>query len=172
MATGASSFPLLFEELGNRWKAPQGHVSFWVYLILAIILAGAIGIWVEVYRAFNIDKFDATGIITAIYTYFPAIAAGSSIQLIMELDREDEKHLRSFSLFCGALILLLTLPFFSGSKSIAWLWSCGIAGALLSIWLWWIANAYSKAFQDFDPENPLGGNTKKKLHGNLQDFQT
>ena len=172
MAGATSSFPLLFAELGNRWKAPQGQVSFWVYLILAIILAGAIGVWVEVYRAFNAEKFDAAGIITAIYTYFPAIAAGSAIQLIMELDKEDEKHIRSFSLFCGALVLLLTLPFFSGTKSAGWLWSCGIAGAILSIWLWWIANAYSKAVQDFDPENPLGGNTKKKLHGDLQDFQT
>lgn len=165
-----SSFPPLLQELGRRWKAPVGQVSFWVYLTVSVIGVGAIGIWVEVSRAFDASKFDASGLITAIYTYFPAIAAGSALQLMMDASKEEHKVLRSFCMASAALVILLTLPFFRGSSNLILLWFCGGFGIIYSLWLWWITNGCSGSFHDIDPKDSLGASTNADLSGDTGGF--
>ncbi len=160
-----SSFPPLIQELGRRWKAPIGQVSFWVYLTVAVIGVGAIGIWVEVSRAVDASKFDAKGLITAIYTYFPAIAAGSALQLMMDASKEEHKFLRSFCVGSTAIVILFTLPFFRGSSNLTLLWFCGVCGVIYSLWLWWITNGCSESFLDIDPTDSLGASPDADLSG-------
>ncbi|HQV12513.1 MAG TPA: hypothetical protein PKW52_14310 [Nitrospira sp.] len=165
-----SSFPLLLQELGRRWKAPVGQVSFWVYLAVSVLGVGAIGIWVEVSRAVDASKFDANGLVTAIYTYFPAIAAGSALQLMMDASKEEHKFLRSFCVASSAIVVLLTLPFFRGSNNMILLWLCGVIGILYSLWLWWITNGCSGSFQDIDPNDSLGSSPHADLTGDTGGF--
>lgn len=165
-----SSFPLLIQELSRRWKAPIGQFSFWVYLIVSVIGVGAIGIWVEVSRAFDASKFDSNGLITAIHTYFPAIAAGSALQLMLDANKEEHKFLRSFCVASSAIVILLTIPFYRGSNNLTLLWFCGSCGILYSLWLWWITNGCSGSFQDIDPKDSLGANPNADLPGDAGGF--
>lgn len=148
----------------------MGQVSFWVYLTVSVIGVGAIGIWVEVLRALDASKFEASGLITAIYTYFPAIAAGSALQLMMDASKDEHKFLRSFCVASAAIVILLALPFFRGSNNLCLLWFCGVCGIIYSLWLWWITNGCSESFHDIDPTDSLGASTNANLSGDTGGF--
>lgn len=172
MADNHSSFSLLLNELSSRSKAPVGQFSFWVYLWVAVIGVGAIGVWVELSRALDAKEFDPNGIITAIYTYFPAIAAGSALQLLMDASKEEHKFLRSFCILSAAIIIVLLLPFFRGSSNLNLLWTFGAIGVTYSLWLWWITNGNSGSFHDVHPDDTLGGDPKESLAGDTGGFKT
>lgn len=98
---GTNSFDPLKAFLLDRLLTPLGHFSFWTYFILAIIGLGAVGVWVEVVRWKLAPEPETSGIITAIDTYFPAVAAGATLQLVMA---SREKYVRSFSILMASII--------------------------------------------------------------------
>lgn len=161
-----SSIPLLGAELKRRFLTPIGQVSFLTYFIVAIVGFGALGIWVEVARAAASTQFEPDGLLTAIYTYFPAIAAGAALQMQMDARKEHLQYLRSFCVLSWFLIFLFAIPFMNGSKAFFW----GIVGVVASLLLWWVANGVNSSFLDIDPEDSLGASPDADLSGNTDGF--
>ena len=77
-----NSFIQLGREISERFWAPFGQVSFWVALVFGVILFGALGIWVELYKELNHSSGHYENLRTAIHTFFPALAFTSTMQLI------------------------------------------------------------------------------------------
>ena len=172
MAVFKNSFAPLREFISERWNTPFGHVSFWVYFLVAIVGAGAVGIWVECVRWLLPSKNESDGVLTALYTYFPAIAAGSALQMLMDAQKSSEKHIRSFSIFCSAVTALLIFPHAFGLINISFAFLLGIFGSAFSLWLWWIANGSNPSFLDIDPSDSLGPDPKSDPAGNTGGFAT
>lgn len=115
---------------------------------------GGLGIWVEVIKHLKGEQ-NIDSILTAIYTYFPAVAFGSSMQLII---REDtRRHVRSFALLVGAILVAIAvlhgLAILKGYEFI-----CGYVGIGIATILWWCANGTDENLHDnVKPNAPLGG---------------
>ncbi len=101
------SWTMLGAYIRSQIRSPIPHFSFWVYLFVAVLGAGALGFWVEVIRLLRGDS-DTGSVLTAIYTFFPALAAGATLQ--MSLDEREKKYVISFAYLAGAVVFLLTLP--------------------------------------------------------------
>jgi hypothetical protein len=172
MASFSNSFIPLKEFVVERWKTPFGHVSFWVYLTVAIVGAGGVGIWVECVRWLLSSKNESDGVLTAIYTYFPAIAAGSALQMLLDAQKPSEKHIRSFSIFCTALAGVFVLPYALGLIKTFPAFIFGMVGSAFSLWLWWIANGSNPSFLDIDPNDSLGSDPKSDPAGDTGGYAT
>ena len=75
-----NSFSLLKRFLAERLSSPIGHFSFWAYLALAVVGFSGLGVWVEVFRLWR-GTGDTHAVLTALYTYFPAVAVSAALQL-------------------------------------------------------------------------------------------
>lgn len=168
MKAQKNSFVMLGAYLRGQLLAPVRHVSFWVYLIIAIFVAGALGIYVELFKFMN-GASDLGGLLTAIYTYFPAIAAGAGLQMMLA---EREKYVRSFAIIASTLLVLLTLLHafkVYGKPQVSLVF--GIVGIVSSTLFWWIANGGNQSFQDFDLEAPLGGAAEAEPQGDTSEYK-
>lgn len=175
---GKRHWHALGKELFDRTVKPFFHPSFVIFFIVAIIGAGALGIWIELYKYY---MSDTSGVIStgmkplrsSFASFIPAFVAATCMQLIWT--ESDKKALRAFavlvlsicmlgSIFCG-------LSNLSDEKAII----IGLCTSVLALWTWWIANANQKEFLDKDDDfmNPVGGeNLNVPLAGNLAGFQT
>jgi hypothetical protein len=162
-----SSFEQLGAFLWERLSTPVGHVSFWTYFVLAIVIFGAAGIWVEAYRFFIAPQPEPSGILTAIYTYFPAVAAGATLQLVMA---SQDKHVRSFSMFAAVVIGIAAVPHALGLVAKTASFSWGLFGTAAALLLWWIANGANQDFLDSAPVDSLGGDVTGEPSGDVGDF--
>lgn len=137
----------LYRELRDafveRTVKPFKHPSFVFFFIFAVLGFGALGIWLELYAyvypetgEFASVKTDALR--TAILTFFPAVAGTAAMQLIWA---ESSKHFRSaaFSILGAFLVvaLLISPARISNCSAIVY----GVLASILSLWVWWIANA-------------------------------
>lgn len=162
-----NSFAPLGAYLWHQLRTPLGQVSFWTYLILAVWGFGGLGVWVEVIKhvrgADNIES-----ILTAIYTYFPAVAFGSSMQLII---REDtRRHVRSFALLIGAiLVIIASLQGLELFYHYEFMWS--YIGVLIATILWWCANGSDENLHDnISPDASLGDSPASPAVGDTRGF--
>lgn len=162
-----NSFAPLKAFLLTRLETPLGHFSFWTYFILAIIGLGAVGVWVEVVRWKLAPEPETSGILTAIYTYFPAVAAGATLQLVMA---SREKYVRSFSILMASIIGAVALPHSVGLVREIGAFSWGFFGTVLALVLWWVANGTNQDFLDSTPEDSLGGNLADEPKGDTGGF--
>ena len=168
----ASSFGFLFSDLLTRFITPVGQVTFWVYLLIGIVVCGGAPIWVELFRMHTGITPDAENIRTAINCYFPAIGGAAAAQLMFAA---KPKYLLSFSVlaaFFFSISSILTLglerkPVTFGT------WLVGIVCCLLAILMWWLANGLDPTFQDnVDLDAPLGGSPDTPLAGDTTEFAT
>jgi hypothetical protein len=176
-----NTFPALGKDLRQRFLTPVGQVSFWVYLLIGVVLFGGVPIWVEVVRYFLFHPDAANpnqanphlpAIRTAINAYFPAIGCAAAIQLSFA-GMITKKYLAAFGLFTAcifagssALALIYQQPL-SDWTSLLW----GGAFSLLAILQWWIANGLDETFQDaFNPEAAVGGSPASEVKGSVEGF--
>jgi hypothetical protein len=170
-----NSFVLLGEDLRERLISPIPHFSFWVFVLLGVIVFGGVPVWVELLR-FTIGGRSAVrldSLITAVDAYFPAVGCAAAVQLAFSED--TKKYVVSFGylvtvFFAVACILMILLEqtFTAGTA-----WLSRMVLCLLAILMWWIANGLDPTFQDtLDVEAPLGGSTSSPLDGNTIGFQT
>lgn len=85
---------------------------------------------------------------------------------------KSQKYLQTFSfaMMIGATIaaLVTSLPSFS---EVAALWVASFA-CLVTLWIWWIANAFQEELLD-PPDAAVGGNAVSgKLPGDLSGYQS
>ena len=169
--TRESDWTYLKRLLKTRTVDPLSELPFLIYVFLAIILFGGLGIWTELLKYMLSDCPDLTGLITAIMTFFPTLVGATSIQLILKA--ADDKIMVSFALLilCCFLTAAILLPFFSPAHPGAAL----VIAALLSVgavWVWWFTNSEDPTFRKKQPPDaPTGGPVDKPMSGDLTGFQ-
>jgi hypothetical protein len=161
---GTGSIQLLWVYIISQFKTPCGHVSFWFYFVFAIIVLGGLGIWVELLKA--LPKSAITdGLVTSIYTYFPAVAAAAAFQI--DLDQGKKNYVRSFAL--ASLFIIFIPAIFQATGLIANRGLSLIIGAvftLAALALWWVANGKNLSLHDdFDPIDSLGADPGSAASG-------
>ena len=158
---------MLGAYIRSQVRSPIPHFSFWVYLVIAVLGAGALGFWVELIRFFR-GTSNTASVLTAVYTFFPALAAGAALQ--MSLDEREKKYVISFAYLAGTVVLLITLPWALSMGGQNWSIGLGILGTSLATLLWWIANGGNPSFQDFVPSASVGGDASTEPEGDLSQF--
>jgi len=168
MTDTKTTSPNYFHELGQYLKsqfiAPIGHPTFWLYLIIAVIGAGGLGIWVAIYQR------DVQDIVAALFTYFPAIAMASGFELILKDDQR--KFVRSTAFATAVTLILIAVLVASlprGSLSFA----LGIIGYIISLAFWWVANADNVVLHDTPAPSvaSIGGKIDQPIRGDLGDLK-
>lgn len=170
-----NSWILLWRELKKRTVEPFSHVSFVFYFLIAVIVIGGIGFWIElfnyaVYATPNAALADPLSPLrTAVITFFPALAGSACLQLVWA--ESHQKSLRAFAAFVLFLMVAIAIVIapnaVTNSSALKW----GFASSIIALWTWWIANAYQADLRDdIDPDASLGGNKDAKLSGNLNGF--
>ena len=173
--SAVNSWIKLGNALKRRTLEPFAHVSFVIYFIVAVVIIGGIGVWMELYAFFLpsaqpiASSEPLVPLRSAVVTFFPALTASACLQLIWA--ENDHKFLRSFGVLFLTLmttIALLISPHAMGNSSAL---TVGIIASMGSLWMWWIANAKQNDFLDIDSDAPLGGKaTDTELMGNLDGF--
>lgn len=168
-----NSVQKLASELKNRFAMPIGQVSFWVALVMGVIIMGGWGIWVEIIKWSYFEEDGTKGIRTAIHTYFPALACTATMQLIMV--ENDKKYLRSFGwalgviLLVASLLLLVLTSKLSDGASFFW----GALFSILAVLVWWVANGHEPMFHDTPSlDAAVGGSAAAPLKGETNGFKT
>lgn len=169
-----NSFVALGHETKARFLAPVGQVSFWVALIVGVILLGALGIWVELIKHSQSAVHDdqLTNVRTAIHTFFPALAFTSTMQLILT---DSAKYVKSAGYAVGVLLLLMAAGLLFADTRISPGASIllGALASLVSVLIWWVANGYEPMFDDgVPPDASVGGNPDTPLDGNVEGVKT
>jgi hypothetical protein len=160
-------------ELRKRFTMPMGQVSFWVALVMGVVLMGGWGIWIEIIKWSYFDEDGTKGIRTAIHTYFPALAFTATMQLIMV--EGDKKYLRSFGWALGIILLIASLFLLILTNKLSdgiSFWG-GIFFSTLAVLVWWIANGMEPMFHDTPSiDAAVGGNADAPLKGGTDGFKT
>lgn len=165
---------LLDEALGRTLK-PWRHPSFVFFFAIAVFGFSALGIWIELFNYIYPDRAvwpanRSDPLRTAILTFFPAVAGTAAMQLIWA---EAPKHFRSAAFSLLVLFLAVALLISPSRISNASAISYGTLASIISVWVWWIANANQADLLDtVDPDDSVGGNDPKiDLHGSLAEFE-
>lgn len=166
-----NGFSLLWKDLRDRTFKPVGHVTFWVYLFLGVVLCSGLGVWFEVIRyMYAAEGAKPDAILVALLTFFPALVGSSTLQMVFA---SEAKGLRAFALFLAVLFALAACWLAFGRPSdftVAMRWALFFSTA--AIWIWWIANGGDPSFRDNIPNNaPIGGDTSTPLSGSLDGFK-
>ena len=162
----------LRREIVRRTIQPVHNVSLVVSLLIAVVALGGLGIWVEVVKLLLSLTSNANGILIALSTFFPALIGSASHHLMLASTDRSDKVFVSFSYLLLVLALLsvaaitiffpthLTLCYFIATIS-----------ALLSLWIWWIANGDDPTYRSTPVDSAAGGNTERKLKGSTNGFE-
>ncbi len=164
----------LWRELKKRSVEPFSHASFVIYFVVAVIVIGGIGFWIELYSYLifaspsTAQEGSVSALRTSVITFFPALAGSACLQLVWA--ESHQKSLRAFGILflCLTTVIALAIsPAAVGNSSALLL---GFLSSIVALWIWWIANAKQKDFLDIDPDAPLGGNKDADLSGDLDGF--
>ena len=148
----------LADELAARLIEPRYSVSFVMYLFTGVVLLGGIAIWLEIVRyaiEFHNAKPNETpslsGVLTAMHTFYPALAWSATMQLVY--GDTNDKWLKALAIGFGSVTLILAV--FAMALAGVWLPLTSIViggfGTVIAIFLWWIANAPDPNLRDLMP---------------------
>ncbi|MBD8566234.1 hypothetical protein IFU01_18405 [Oxalobacteraceae sp. CFBP 8763] len=152
-------WPALGRELVSRTVEPSRHPSFVMFFLVVIVGIVPTGFWIELYAYFNATNPSTKLLRASIVSVVPAFVAATTMQLIWGED--GKKSLRAFAVL-GLAICMVTLIFCGGDALVPWAaLMFGATSAVIAFWLWWIANANQREFQDAlslaSFSDPLGG---------------
>lgn len=157
-------WPDLYHFLRRRATNPWNHPSFLFYFVVAVVGFGGVGVW----RTLLVDS-SATALSSNLLTYFPAVAAASAFDIV--LNRDEPKFCRSLAVVVGALLLLACILMH------VWGYTCrssvlGVVATLVAWALWWVSNAENKNLQDTPPpEAAIGGRVDQHTQGGMGELQ-
>lgn len=163
----------LLDELARRLKKPIHHPSFVLYFFVIIILIGAAGFWISLFRELSNEPNCRNWIILprTLSTYLLAILTAGSTELI--LLSEQTRSLRMFAI--STLIIGLIFSIFGQvlTKSIFAL-LFAILGTAIALYIWWIANSDNIRLLEEIPNANVttGGDTEQELEGDISDIST
>lgn len=163
------------DELGERTAKPIRHPSFVVFFACAVLGLGALGVWLELYSYIYPDRGgyanrETDALRTALLTFFPAVAGTAAMQLMWA---ESTKHFRSVAFAILGVFLVVALVISPARISNGSALFFGVVASVMSLWVWWIANAkQADLLDEINPSDSVGGdNVQVKLAGSLDDFQ-
>jgi hypothetical protein len=146
-----------------------------LYVILANILFGCLGIWIEVVKTITAPTTaELAGIITAVIAFFPTLMGSTTLQLVLASAKRNDMIFVSFGLLvlCVSTAAAILLAIFSAAHPVAVL-AIGITCSVGSIWMWWIANGGDPIYKSKSPppDAPTGGDPSRSLGGDLSGYQ-
>ena len=163
----------LWDFLKKRSSQPWKNFPFTVYFLIAILLFGGLGIWLETFNYIVLDKKEnLENLFTAMAAYYPAIVGASAFHLILWATGTSNKVVSAFSFFMVVFFFFLGLlvRYFFNDQPIVCLISTIIL-VFLSLWFWIIANAEDGVFKKESIDAPAGGNLERKLKGTTDGFE-
>ena len=163
----------LGSEICRRTWQPFSSVAFVFYAVIAIVVLGCAGIWVEIVKAMLTTEAGSNeGVLTALATFYPALIGSASLQLILSSAGRADKIITSFALLVCILSfasVALVSVFHAQSPDVAMKISIGFA--IFAIWLWWIANADDPIYRNAPIDAASGGSTERTLAGSTDGFK-
>ena len=173
-AVDGNDWPRLVRELRRRTREPIHNAPFVFYCVLGVAIFGGLGVWAEVVKiAIAETSVGLAGLITAIITFYPALAGSTTIHLVYASVNRNDKVLLSFGLLllCLFPISALLLSLFSGHYPIVVL----VLGTMFSlgvVWVWWITYCDDATYKQMPaPDAATGGDPERSLSGDLSDFE-
>lgn len=161
---------MLWNRFLRRLARSGRQVTFWVFAVVVIIGASGVGIWLEAYKEWQQPTLVHAGILTAVFTYFPAICAGAVMQIVFG---NEPKQVRAIAL-AVAVATVACVFLHSGGALGHGLFDLafGLIFCVVSWFCWWYANASDPIFMDDDirPEDPLGGPPSGDLSGTTEGY--
>ena len=123
---------LLLKILLKRFFVGFGRVSFLLYFVVIIVILGGLGVWIEYFSETQ------NGLNNALTTFFMAILATSSADLLLKTKPEDEMGFLKMPalsiLIIGGLMAALVFAGYCQEQ-------LAKTGTILALMLWWIANS-------------------------------
>lgn len=172
-----SRYGKLVEELWSRTIKPARHPEYVFYFIVAMLIIGPLNIWME-YVKYLLPEASAaplseavtaarlSGLRSTILTFFPAIATGAALQLVVA---ENGKPLRVVAIFLGVIIGCAAYVLFQKGITDIVAIKAGVVTSIISLWIWWVANSkQADLFDNPSPDDPVGGNTTRALPGSIK----
>ncbi|QFT75882.1 hypothetical protein [Ruegeria sp. THAF33] len=162
----------LGREIRRRTFAPFKSVPFVFYFILAIVVLGGLGIWVEVAKSQLDQNWKVDGLLTALSTFFPALIGSASLQLILKSTDRSDKILISFSLlvcFFSFVGIGIIAAFFSLHPGLCL--NAAFGFGILAVWFWWFTNGDDLTYRNAPIDAATGGSTNRAIKGNLNEFK-
>jgi len=168
------SWSAVGRELSKRTCDPLSHFSFVAYFLIAVVVLGGMGVWLELYSHLFLEHTtpentrSLASVRTALITFFPALAGSACMQLIWA--ENNQKSLRAFA---AAVLVLLTMgALMIAPTAVRHEVALGVGAffSLIALWTWVIANAKQQDL--LDPDAPLGKkDLNAELAGNLDGFE-
>jgi membrane associated rhomboid family serine protease len=160
-------------DLWRMLKAPLGQPPFIFYFLGIIVIVGGLGVSLSISEGINAGTLVAsTAVPRSLSTFLLAILATAFVDLSMHFEAQAKRSLKMFALFTlvlgtvGGTIALLT-------SNIKMAYSSAVAGSLLALLLWWIANsANEKLFEPNPSPTASLGENLQEMPGTLEGFQT
>lgn len=161
----------LKKSLLDRTLRPWQHPSFVLYFLVAVVLIGAAGIWLEVHKLLfgAVDCASGSALRTALITFFPALAGSACMQIVLAED--EQKSMRAVAICLLTVLTAVALCISPATvRETAAIWIAATC-SLIALWTWWIANALQTDFQDGN-DAPVGkSDPKSDLQGSLVGFK-
>lgn len=149
---------VVIQELHRRAQNGFRHAPFTVAFWAGLVVAGGLGVWVEIYNL-AIDAFvdpahaPLDALRTAISTFFPAVIGATSLQMAYE----DELKANRGLAVALVLILLIAFVMMADRRLSDWVaFPLGIGASGISLWTWCAANGNSSLFQEMPIDAPIG----------------
>lgn len=145
----------LNEEIIRRIKKPLSHPEFILYFIFIITLTGMIGVFTTVEAEIKLSVFSYRNLMISISTYSVALISSATADLILTKQETSERSLKLIGI--SSILLVLGLFWFGLSfLNGPFLLIPAIVGLILTLFIWWIANADNKNLtNDINPENAI-----------------
>ncbi|MBH8581092.1 hypothetical protein [Bisbaumannia pacifica] len=86
----SNGFSSIRNELCRRTKQPLGQFTFWMYMLIAVVVLGGAGIWYELVMLINEGGRGYGSLKMALLTFSPAVVGTSSLLMIFESQRSRE----------------------------------------------------------------------------------
>lgn len=154
----------LGDDLKMRIVGPTSQPTFIMYFLVVMLAVGGIGCWLTMFsKGFGTEAF------SSLSTYSIAVLAAAMADVL--LSQDVRQSFRMFSMGVLALgvvlaVLGLTTP------SNYWTYASSMIAALLSWFLWYVANADNEKLKE-PPASPTvttGGDPAGTLTGTLRDL--
>lgn len=161
----SNGFSTIKQELIRRTQKPLQQFTFWVYMITAVGLLGGAGVWYELVMLANQEGQDYSALKVALLTFSPAVIGASSLSMVFE--NQKSRELLAFSVLClvGMFFIFLLLSNINGFYGLV----LSVIFALLSVWVWWIANSDNQGlYDDINPIDSVGGSLSEPPQGSTE----
>lgn len=165
-AEPASDHP--WAMMNRRLKHPSRQLTFYVVLVLGVLILGYLAVWIEVVHALQFQptreypELDLSALRLAYATAILAVGGPCFMQL--SLTRDKMAIVTGFILLFLFLFLAFCVSNASGGQGPTHLY--GFAGLAVATLCWWLANGEDELFQDHSPPSaPSGGDPNRNLKG-------